>query len=69
MDQPALPTSTYEYAAWWKLPAPDKGKLIIIMIAVFQMGWRFEYPAIMLVFLPIVLRVVETLQVKMSSTC
>ena len=51
------------------MPAPDKGKLIIIMIAVFQMGWRFEYPAIMLVFLPIVLRVVETLQVKMSSTC
>jgi tripartite ATP-independent transporter DctM subunit len=44
------------------IPLPDMGKLIIIMIAVFLLGWPFEWPAIVLVFLPIVLPVVETLQ-------
>jgi hypothetical protein len=44
-------------------PVPDVGKLIIIMIAVFLPGWP---PAIMLVFLPIVLTVVETLQLGMN---
>jgi TRAP-type mannitol/chloroaromatic compound transport system permease large subunit len=36
------------------IPVPDVGKLISIMIALFLLGWPFEWPAIMLVFLPIV---------------
>src|SRR5215204_5674595 len=49
------------------IPVPDMGKLIIIMIAVFLLGWPFEWPAIVLVFLPIVLPVVETLQLGMNK--
>jgi tripartite ATP-independent transporter DctM subunit len=49
------------------IPVPDMGKLIIIMVAVFLLGWPFEWPAIVLVFLPIVLPVVETLQLGMNK--
>src|SRR6185436_19591047 len=49
------------------IPLPDMGKLIVIMVAVFILGWPFEWPAIVLVFLPIVLPVVETLQLGMSK--
>ena len=49
------------------IPLPDFGKLIVIMIAVFILGWPFEWPAIVLVFLPIVLPVVENLQLGLSK--
>jgi TRAP-type mannitol/chloroaromatic compound transport system permease large subunit len=49
------------------IPVPDMAKLIIIMVAVFLLGWPFEWPAIVLVFLPIVLPVVETLQLGMNK--
>ena len=49
------------------IPLPDIWKLIVIMIAIFLLGWPFEWPAIVLVFLPIVLPVVETLQLGMSK--
>jgi tripartite ATP-independent transporter DctM subunit len=49
------------------IPLPDMGKLIVIMIAVFLLGWPFEWPAIVLVFMPIVLPVVETLQLGMNK--
>ena len=49
------------------LPFPDFGKMLVIMIAVFILGWPFEWPAIVLVFLPIVLPVVEKLQLGMSK--
>jgi tripartite ATP-independent transporter DctM subunit len=49
------------------IPLPDMGKLIVIMIAVFLLGWPFEWPAIVLVFMPIVLPVVETLQLGLSK--
>jgi tripartite ATP-independent transporter DctM subunit len=49
------------------IPLPDMGKLIIIMIAIFLLGWPFEWPAIVLVFLPIVLPVVEGLQLGLSK--
>ena len=48
-------------------PLPDMWKLIVIMVAVFLLGWPFEWPAIILVFLPIVLPVVEKLQLGMSK--
>jgi len=49
------------------IPLPDMGKLIVIMIAVFILGWPFEWPAIVLVFLPIVMPVVENLQLGLSK--
>ena len=45
------------------LPLPDLGKLAIIMLLIFLLGWPFEWPAIILVFLPIFLPVVEKLQI------
>ena len=44
------------------LPLGDWGKLILIMVVIFILGWPFEWPAIILVFLPIVLPVVEKLK-------
>lgn len=49
------------------IPLPDFGKLIVIMIAVFILGWPFEWPAIVLVFLPIVMPVVENLDLGLSK--
>ncbi len=49
------------------IPLPDMGKLIVIMIAVFILGWPFEWPAIVLVFLPIVMPVVEGLNLGLNK--
>jgi tripartite ATP-independent transporter DctM subunit len=49
------------------MPLPDFGKMVVIMVAIFILGWPFEWPAIVLVFLPIVLPVVEKLQLGMSK--
>jgi tripartite ATP-independent transporter DctM subunit len=49
------------------MPLPDFGKMVVIMIAIFILGWPFEWPAIILVFLPIVMPVVEKLQLGMSK--
>ena len=49
------------------LPLPDFGKIVVIMVVVFILGWPFEWPAIVLVFLPIVLPVVEKMQLGMSK--
>jgi tripartite ATP-independent transporter DctM subunit len=62
-----LGTAQYITQTLAAIPLPDMGKLIVIMIAVFLLGWPFEWPAIVLVFLPIVLPVVETLQLGMGK--
>ena len=49
------------------LPLPDIWKLALIMFLIFVLGWPFEWPAIMLVFLPIFLPVVEKLNFGMSK--
>jgi tripartite ATP-independent transporter DctM subunit len=49
------------------VPLPDFGKLILIMVTVFILGWPFEWPAIVLVFLPIVMPVVENLDLGLSK--
>ena len=35
------------------LPVPAFGMLLIVMVLIFVLGWPFEWPAIVLVFLPI----------------
>ncbi|MDX2159180.1 MAG: TRAP transporter large permease subunit [Hyphomicrobiaceae bacterium] len=45
------------------LPLGDMWKLALIMLLIFVLGWPFEWPAIILVFLPIFLPVVEKLKI------
>jgi tripartite ATP-independent transporter DctM subunit len=49
------------------LPFPDTGKLLVIMGLIFLLGWPFEWPAIVLVFLPIFLPIVEALNLGLEK--
>jgi tripartite ATP-independent transporter DctM subunit len=44
------------------LPLPPIGMLIILMALIFLLGWPFEWPAIILVFLPIFWPVIDALK-------
>jgi tripartite ATP-independent transporter DctM subunit len=44
------------------LPFPPIVMLLIVMILIFLLGWPFEWPAIVLVFLPILYPVIEALK-------
>ena len=48
-------------------PLGDWWKLALIMAIFFVLGWPFEWPVIILVFLPIVLPVVEKLQLGLNK--
>src|SRR6185369_17375703 len=49
------------------VPVGDWWKLALIMSIFFILGWPFEWPVIILVFLPIVLPVVEKLQLGLGK--
>jgi TRAP-type mannitol/chloroaromatic compound transport system permease large subunit len=49
------------------VPLSDWWKLALIMFIFFILGWPFEWPVIILVFLPIALPVVEKLQFGLSK--
>ncbi len=49
------------------LPLPPIGVLIIIMLLIFLLGWPFEWPAIVLVFLPIFFPVVVKLDLGIEG--
>jgi TRAP-type mannitol/chloroaromatic compound transport system permease large subunit len=49
------------------VPLSDWWKLGLIMLIFFILGWPFEWPVIILVFLPIVLPVVEKLQLGLGK--
>ena len=49
------------------IPLPDMGKLLVIMAIIFLLGWPFEWPAIVLIFLPIFLPTVEALNIGLSK--
>lgn len=49
------------------VPLSDWWKLALIMTIFFILGWPFEWPVIILVFLPIVLPVVEKLQLGLGK--
>ena len=49
-----------------QVPLPDMGKLLLIMALIFLLGWPFEWPAVILVFLPIFLPVVRQLNLGLS---
>jgi TRAP-type mannitol/chloroaromatic compound transport system permease large subunit len=48
-------------------PLTDWWKLALIMTIFFVLGWPFEWPVIILVFLPIVLPVIEKLQLGLNK--
>jgi tripartite ATP-independent transporter DctM subunit len=43
------------------LPLPPMGILILLMVVIFLLGWPLEWPAIVLIFVPIFLPVVQQL--------
>jgi TRAP-type mannitol/chloroaromatic compound transport system permease large subunit len=49
------------------IPLGDWWKLVLIMGIFFVLGWPFEWPVIILVFLPIVLPVIEKLQFGLNK--
>ncbi|HJQ57342.1 MAG TPA: TRAP transporter large permease subunit [Vineibacter sp.] len=49
------------------IPLSDWWKLALIMVVFFILGWPFEWPVIILVFLPIVLPVIEKFQFGLSK--
>jgi len=49
------------------VPLGDWWKLALIMFIFFVLGWPFEWPVIILVFLPIVLPVIEKLQFGLNK--
>jgi TRAP-type mannitol/chloroaromatic compound transport system permease large subunit len=49
------------------VPVGDWWKLAMIMLIFFVLGWPFEWPVIILVFLPIVLPVIEKLQFGLNK--
>ena len=49
------------------LPLGDWWKLALIMFVFFVLGWPFEWPVIIFVFLPIVLPVIEKLQFGLNK--
>jgi len=55
-------TATWITQALLAVPLPAWGTMSLLLTLIFLLGWPFEWPAIVLVFLPIVLPVVETLQ-------
>ncbi len=48
------------------VPLPDMGKLLLVMALLFVLGWPFEWPAIILVFLPICIPVVAKLDLGLA---
>ncbi|KQY16304.1 TRAP transporter large permease [Rhizobium sp. Root482] len=48
------------------LDMPNMAKLLMILALIFVLGWPFEWPAIILVFLPIFLPVIEALDFGMD---
>jgi TRAP-type mannitol/chloroaromatic compound transport system permease large subunit len=49
------------------VPVGDWWKLALIMFILFVLGWPFEWPVIILVFLPIVLPIVEKLELGLGK--
>jgi TRAP-type mannitol/chloroaromatic compound transport system permease large subunit len=49
------------------VPVGDWWKLALIMGIFFVLGWPFEWPVIILVFLPIVMPVIEKLQLGLDK--
>ena len=50
------------------LPLPPLAMLVLVILLIFLLGWPFEWPAIVLVFLPIFYPVVAALEFDRSGS-
>ena len=50
------------------LPLPPVMMLIVVLVLIFLLGWPFEWPAIILVFLPIFYPVMDALRPQLSES-
>jgi tripartite ATP-independent transporter DctM subunit len=50
------------------LPLPPVMMLIVVLVLIFLLGWPFEWPAIILVFLPIFYPVMDALRPELSKS-
>jgi tripartite ATP-independent transporter DctM subunit len=57
-----LGTSTMLANALLELPLPPLGLLAMLMVVIFLLGWPLEWPAIIFIFLPIFIPVVQALK-------
>jgi TRAP-type mannitol/chloroaromatic compound transport system permease large subunit len=61
-------TATWITESMIALPVPPIVMLAFVVVLIFLLGWPFEWPAIILVFLPIFYPVVEALRPSVSAT-
>jgi len=47
------------------LPLPPMAMLLLVLVLIFLLGWPFEWPAIILVFLPIFFPVIQALKIDL----
>ena len=64
-----LGTSTMIADAMLALPLPPSMMLIALLVVIFLLGWPLEWPAIVFIFLPIFLPVVEALKLDLVWFC
>jgi tripartite ATP-independent transporter DctM subunit len=60
-----LGTSTMMANAMLALPLPPMGIIGILMLAIFLLGWPLEWPAIVFIFLPMFLPVVQEMKLDL----
>ncbi|MBI3916177.1 MAG: TRAP transporter large permease subunit [Betaproteobacteria bacterium] len=63
-----LGTATWITDAMLALPLPPVAMLVVVVLLVFVLGWPFEWPAIVLVFLPIFYPVMEALKPALAAS-
>jgi tripartite ATP-independent transporter DctM subunit len=64
-----LGTSTMIAEAMLALPVSPSVMLVLLMAVIFLLGWPLEWPAIIFIFLPIFMPVVEALKVDLVWFC
>jgi tripartite ATP-independent transporter DctM subunit len=60
-----LGTASWVTESMLALPLPPLAMLVLVILLIFLLGWPFEWPAIVLVFLPIFYPVVSALEFDM----
>jgi len=61
-------TATWITEMMLALPLPPVAMLIVVIVLIFLLGWPFEWPAIILVFLPIFYPVMEALKPTLGAS-
>jgi TRAP-type mannitol/chloroaromatic compound transport system permease large subunit len=64
-----LGTSTLIAESMLALPVSPAMLLVVLMAVIFLLGWPLEWPAIIFIFLPIFMPVVEALKIDMVWFC